>query len=69
MDFSVKISQAYEILRNYNGENGYIINLKNDVYVYHKTLNDFYIEFILQNKDFTPIYIGKNVRFAEWFGK
>ena len=69
MDFSVKISQAYELLRNYNGENGYIINLKNDVYVYHKTLNDFYIEFILQNKDFTPIYIGKNVRFAEWFGK
>ena len=35
-----KTNEAYEILKNYNGENSYIINLKNDVFVYKKmTLN------------------------------
>ena len=63
-----KISKAYNILKNYNGENGYIIMLKNDVYVYNRTLNDFQIEFILNNLNFQPKFIGKNVKIVDWFG-
>ena len=63
-----KISSAYDILKKYNGENGYIIMLKNDVYVYNRTLNDFQIEFILNNLNFQPRYIGKNVKIVDWFG-
>ena len=63
-----KISKAYDILKNYNGENGYIIMLKNDVYVYNRTLNDFQIEFILNNLNFQPKFIGKNVKIVDWFG-
>ena len=42
--------------------------LKNDVYVYNRTLNDFQIEFILNNLNFQPKFIGKNVKIVDWFG-
>lgn len=63
-------NEAYNILKNYNGENSYIINLKNDVYVYQNlTLNDFQIEYILKNYNFKPIYLNKIVKIADWFGE
>lgn len=65
-----KINLAYGALKNYRGNNGYIIYIKNRVYVYKDTtLNDFQIEFILKNKDFTPKYIGRNVKVAQWWGE
>lgn len=64
-----KIDRAYTILKDYKGDNGYIITLKNSVYVYKNTLNDFQIEFILNNCDFKPIFIGKIVKIARWFGE
>lgn len=66
----LKTNQAYEILKNYNGDNSYIINLKNDVYAYKKlTLNDFHIEYILKNYNFKPIYLNKIIKIADWFGE
>lgn len=63
-------NEAYEILKNYNGENSYIINLKNDVYVYNNlTLNDFHIEYILKNHNFKPIYLNKIIKITDWFGE
>lgn len=64
------INKAYDILKNYQGNNGYIIDLKNKVYVYkNSTLNDFQANFIINNKDFEPKFIGKQVKLAKWFGE
>lgn len=62
--------KAYEILKDYDGDNPYIINLKNSVYAY-KTLklNDFHVEFILRNYNKETILINKVVKVAEWWGE
>ena len=45
-----KTEEAYQILKDYDGENPYIITLKNNVYAYKiAQLNDFQAEFILRN--------------------
>lgn len=65
-----KTSQAYEILQNYNGVNSYIIELKNNVFVYkNTTLNDFQAEYILTNYNFTPQYLDKIIKIAKWYGE
>lgn len=65
-----KTSQAYEILQNYNGVNSYIIELKNNVFVYkNTTLNDFQAEYILTNYNFTPQYLNKIIKIAKWYGE
>lgn len=65
-----KIKQAYDILKNYEGDNSYIIDLKNDVYAYKTmTLNDFHAEYILNNHDKEPIFINKLVKIADWWGE
>lgn len=63
-------SKAIEILRNYNGINPYILNLKKDIIVKEKinSLTDFTIEYILKNYTFTPKVINKNVKIADWYG-
>lgn len=65
-----KIEEAYNILKEYNGENSYIIDLKNSVYAYKtSTLNDFQAEFILRNHNKEPRYIYKSVKIADWYGE
>lgn len=65
-----KTSEAYSILKEYKGENTYIINLKNDIFVYKKnTLNNFHIEYILNNHDKKPFYYNKIVKIAKWYGE
>lgn len=65
-----KTEEAYKILKEYNGENPYIISLKNNVYAYKiSQLNDFQIEFILNNYNKKPILINKIVKMAEWWGE
>lgn len=64
------IEKAYKLLKEYSGENSYIINLKNAVYAYKtKTLNDFEVEYILSNHDFQPKEINKIVKIADWYGE
>ena len=64
-----KTSEAYNKLKEYNGENSYLINLKNDVFVYkNKTLNELQIEYILENYDKIPFYYNKIVKIAKWYG-
>lgn len=65
-----KIEQAYKILKEYKGDNSYIIDLKNSVYAYKTmTLNDFHAEYILKNHDKEPIFIHKSVKIADWWGE
>ena len=61
------IEKSYSILREYDGPNGYIKKIKNDVYFNKKTLNDFHVRFILKNKDISSRFIGRNVKIAEWW--
>jgi len=64
-----KIEQAYKLLKEYKGDNSYIIDLKNDVYAYKTiSLNNFQAEFILNNYDKEPKYINKLVKIADWWG-
>ncbi len=62
--------QAYDLLKNYNGINPYIIDLKNDVYAYNKkTLNIFHVEYILKNHNFQPYFMNKIVKICKWYGE
>lgn len=63
------IDNAYSVLKNYDGQNGYVKKLKSDVYSNNKQLNNFHIGFIIKNKDLSSRYIGKNVKVMEWWGK
>ena len=61
-----KVEEAHLILKEYKGNNPYIISLKNGVYAYKTTsLNDFQVEFILRNHDKEPIYVNKLVKITE----
>ena len=62
------LGRAYDILREYKGENSYMIDLRNKVMVYKMKINDFEAEFVLMNKDTEPKFINKIVKVADWYG-
>ena len=66
-----QIQECYNILKNYDGENTYLLMLKKDIFINKKTnvLGDFQIEYILTNKDRKPKVINKIVKLAEWYGE
>ena len=65
-----KIEKAYELLKNYNGRNSYIIRLKNTVIAYQtRAMNDFEAEYVLSNFDKEPMEINKIVKIADWYGE
>ena len=65
-----KIEKAYELLKNYNGRNSYIIKLKNTVIAYQtRAMNDFEAEYVLSNFDKEPMEINKIVKIADWYGE
>ena len=65
-----KIQEAYDKLKEYAGENPYLINLKNGVFGYQtKTLNDFEVEYILSNSDKEPVKVNKIALIADWYGE
>lgn len=65
-----KIEKAYDILKEYKGNNSYIIKLKNTVIAYQtRTMNDFEAEYVLSNFDKEPREINKIVKIADWYGE
>ena len=62
------LDKVYNILREYDGENSYMIDLKNKVMAYKTKLNNFEAEFVLMNKDTEPRFINKIVKVADWYG-
>ena len=64
-----KTVETYKLLKEYNGKNPYIIGLKNDVFVFHKDLNNFQIEYIEKNINTEPLLINKIVKIAKWYGE
>ena len=65
-----KIEKAYDILKEYKGNNSYIIKLKNTVIAYQtRAMNDFEAEYVLSNFDKEPREINKIVKIADWYGE
>ena len=64
-------NEAFELLKQYDGENPYILLLQKYVYV-DKDINaigDFQAEFILKNYKTEPIAINKMTRVADWYAE
>lgn len=65
-----KIEKAHSLLKEYKGQNNYIINLKNIVYAYKtRGMNDFEAEYVLMNYDREPKRIDRIVKIADWYGE
>ena len=65
-----KIEEAHKLLREYNGNNSYIIKLKNIVVAYQtRAMNDFECKYVLSNFDREPIEVNKIVKIADWYGE
>ena len=62
--------KALEILKNYNGENPYILMLKRDMFVYEDpdAVGDFQINYILKNYDYIPKVVNRITKIPEWYG-
>lgn len=63
------INNAITLLNDYDGENPYILELKNSVIFKQKTLNEFNIDYICRNFDFKPKLINKTIKVSEWYAK
>lgn len=65
-----KTTQALEILKNYEGENPYILMLKRDMFVYEDpdAVGDFQIDYILQNYNYKPKTINRVTKIPERYG-
>lgn len=63
--------EALQRLKTYQGNNPYILKLKQDILVSGKTnlLEGFVSEYIAQNFNREPRQIGKTVKIADWYGE
>ena len=65
-----KIENAHRTLREYKGDNPYILKLKNTVVAYQtRAMNDFECKYVLSNFDKAPKEINKIVKIADWYGE
>ncbi len=63
------VNKAYEIIKGYNGYSNYMKYLQYKVNNCHYILNDFDIEYIINNKDFVPYELNKTVKISVDFGR
>lgn len=66
-----KTNKAYDILKNYDGENPYMLLLKKRVYAEKDSsaMTEFAINFIVANEDFEPMAINKIIKVADWWAE
>lgn len=66
-----KTNKAYDILKNYDGENPYMLLLKKRVYAEKDSsaMTEFAINFIVANEDFEPMTINKIIKVADWWAE
>lgn len=66
-----KKEKVLEILKDYNGDNPYILRIKSDVFTWHyeKALDDFRIDFVLKNHNVPIKVINRTITLATWFGE
>ena len=58
---------ALDILKEYNGQNPYILMVKRDVYSKREEITDFAIEYIINNHNYEAKYIDKVIKIADWY--
>ena len=63
------VDKAYEIIKGYNGYSNYMTYLQYKINNCHYILNDFDIEYIINNKDFVPYELNKTVKISVDFGR
>lgn len=63
------VDKAYEIIKGYNGYSNYMKYLQYKVNSCHYILNDFDIEYIINNKDLVPYELNKTVKISVDFGR
>ena len=65
------IEKALNILKEYNGNNPYILMLQRDVFVNQNNdaLGDFQVDFINENYDREPKAINKIVKLTDWYAE
>ncbi len=61
--------EALDVLQRYCGDNPYILLLKKDVFINKKQLNDFSVEYVLENETYQPREINKIIKIASWYGE
>ena len=56
-----KLNRAYEILRDYDGDNPYLIRLQKKLYVDKESdiMTDFNVNFVIDSENFSPKKINK----------
>lgn len=66
-----KLNRAYEILRDYNGDNPYLIRLQKKLYVDKESdiMTDFNVNFVIDNENFSPKKINKIIKVADWWAE
>ncbi|MBP5723230.1 MAG: DEAD/DEAH box helicase [Bacteroidales bacterium] len=66
-----KTNEAYDILKNYDGNNPYMLFLWKRVYVDKDfdIMTESNIKFVLSNKDFEPVAIDKIIKVADWWAE
>lgn len=66
-----KREKAYDILKNYNGENEYILQLKKGLFISRKLndLSDFQIEYVLSNKDYVQKSLNRITELCDWYAE
>lgn len=66
-----KADRAFDLLKDYNGTNPYMLILQREIFAWRRTdsLDDFKVEFILRNYSKEPVTINKVVRIADWYGE
>ena len=64
-------NEAIGILREYDGNNPYILRLKRDVIIYKNVsqLTEYAVEYVIRNKNQVPFEVGKIVKIADWYGE
>ena len=64
-------NEAIDILKEYNGENPYLLRLKRDIILCRKTdlLSDYVVEYIKKNSNNKIIQINKTIQIADWYGE
>jgi SWI/SNF-related matrix-associated actin-dependent regulator 1 of chromatin subfamily A len=64
-------NEAILKLKEYNGINPHILKLKRDIILKNKIelLNEFAVEYIIENFQFNPIQVNKTIKIADWFGE
>lgn len=64
-----KKTEALGIIKDYNGDNSYILLVKRDILNNKAVLSDFQVDYILKNHDFSPITVNKIVKISKWYGE